>query len=144
MATILTRKIGATLRYLKREILGESNRVQMVPEDYIPLRFFKAYANFYRHVSSAPALENRLVFAASQPVISGADADVHNVRCLDHVIGKIADPFNAAAKTTIEKHLADIEDSLARVTAVDADGKPVREIAYARDGKTFLTLKVGA
>lgn len=144
MAMILTKKIGATLRYLKREVLGESNRVQMVPEEYIPLRFFKPYANFYRHVASAPALENKLEFAGGQPVISGADADVHNVRCLDHLLGKISNPFNAAAQGTIAKHLADIEDSLVRVSAVGADGQPVRELEYSRDGKTFLKLKVGA
>ncbi len=164
MATTLSQKIGAMLRSLKREIVGESSRVPLVPEEYIPLRFFKAYADMYRRVSSAPTLENRLEFAQGRPVISGDAKDVHNVRCFDRLVNQLIKSFNKEAailstpekwignektldmlnsKATrvinkLNKHSKDLAASFARVTAVTtgADGvqKPVKELAYAYGG----------
>lgn len=158
----IVKKTAALVRKIQREIAGESNRVQMVSDDYLPTvaKVVPAYGNLYRRVISDPALENKLEYAQSAPVIEGSDADVHNVRCFDNLIGKLAKSFNKDAailktpelwpdnKKTMNKlqgkvrraidklnrHSNDLAGSFARVTAytIGADGEkqPVKELKY--------------
>jgi len=150
-------KIKKNLRKLQREALGESNRVPLVPEDYIPLRkIFPPYANFYRHVASSPALENRLEFAASRPVIEGESKDIHQIRCLDAMIGKLTKSFNGSARASekmlakIYSHINDVSDSLQRISACNAGGgakTPVECLDYSKEyskgNRVIVKIKLG-
>jgi hypothetical protein len=145
-------KIKKAWRKMQRELSGESNRVSLIPEDYIPLKFIRPYADFYRHIASAPAMENRLEFAANRPLIEGEGNDVHQIRCLDHVIGKLTAAFNDAAppsdkaRAKIESHIADVADSLKRVRAYITIGDkmaPLKYLEYGKAGGTVVKIKLG-
>ncbi|MCE9508607.1 MAG: hypothetical protein K8R48_09910 [Alphaproteobacteria bacterium] len=149
----INEKIKKTWRKLQRGFWGESNRVQLVPEDYIPLKWIPSYARFYRHVASSPTLENRLQFAANRPLLEGDDNDIHQIRCLDHVIGKLTQSFNGAAgipEKTLAKiygHINDVSSSLLRVSAYMAIGDkmvPVKQLEYGgKDGQPVIKIKLG-
>jgi hypothetical protein len=146
-------KIKKNWRKLQREILGESNRVQLLDEAHIPLKFIRPYANFYRHVASSPTKENRLEFAANRPLLEGDDKDIHQIRCLDHVIGKLTKSFNGSAgipeKTLakIQGHVNDVSASLLRVSAYMAIGDkmvPMKQLKYkGKNGQPVIKIKLG-
>jgi hypothetical protein len=149
----ISEKIKKTLRKLQRGFWGESNRVQLVPEDYIPLKWVPPYARFYRHIASSPALENRLEFAANRPLLEGDDKDIHQIRCLDHVVGKLTKSFNASAgipEKTLAKiysHINDVSGSLLRVNAYMTLGDkmvPVKHLEYGgKNGQPVIKIKLG-
>lgn len=149
----IDRQIQSAWRKLQRELTGESNRVLMVPEDYIPLQFIPAYVKFYKRMASAPTLESRLEFAAAHPVLEGAPADIHQVRCLDAIIGRLVRAFNrssvrgsARALRQLKGHIADIAGPLARVTAYTMEGDvktPVKYLEYPRTTGRPLRIRLG-
>lgn len=129
-------KLGKFWRGLQREVLGESNKlvIPMPPSHgfMVPMA-----------AASVPNPNNRLQFENSKVMIEGSDWDVHRVRCLDNVIGRLSEGFNAKSAARLEKHVADVAASLQKVRAYritdDKQKIPVDQLEY-----TIGTYKVAA
>jgi hypothetical protein len=122
-------KLKKFWRGLVREFTGESNRI-IVP---VPVSHYPAAA--YMSSASVPNPDNRLEFENSKVVIEGAHRDVHRVRCLDNMIGKLSQSFNEKAQKKIQLHIADVADSLQNIRAykitADQQKTPVEYLEYS-------------
>jgi hypothetical protein len=85
-------------------------------------------------------------------VLEGEEKDIHAVRCMDAVIGRLLKSFNSSAKGSaravkkMEGHLLDLAPALKRVQAFTTEGDvktPVTCLEYVSNGKPVLKIKLG-
>jgi hypothetical protein len=142
----LNAKIKQLWRNLQREILGESNRkIVRVP------CFSRFPVPSYTTATSIPNPNNRLEFEDNRVLLEGDTNDIHRIRCLDAMIGKITKSFNSSAAVPkkalakIERHIADVADSLQRVQAYRLDGekRAVEYLWYSKTCQDIAAVKLG-
>ena len=136
-------KLKKLWRGLQREILGESNRI------IVPVAVSHMPAATFMSSVSVPNPDNRLEFEDNKVLLEGEDKDIHRVRCLDAIIGKLSRSFNQKAQEKIQLHIADVADSLQRVRAYRLDGAKgsekiaVQSLWYSKIWQDVARIKLG-
>jgi len=133
-------KLKKFWRGLQREFTGESNRM------IVPVAVSHMPAATFMSSVSIPNPDNRLEFENSKVVVEGEHRDVHRVRCLDAMIGKLSQSFNQKAQEKIQLHIEDVANSLRNIRAykITADQQkiPVRLLEYSKSDKTTVMIGI--
>ncbi|MCE9508609.1 MAG: hypothetical protein K8R48_09920 [Alphaproteobacteria bacterium] len=135
-------KLKKFWRGLVREFTGESNRIVLpMTMTHTPMAPMTS--------ASVPNPNNKLEFENSKVTIEGSFRDVHRVRCLDNMIGRLSRSYNEKAQKKIDLHIADVADSLKRVSAytlgvaAETAHIPAEYLEYSKDGQPIAKIKLG-